>query len=373
MTSTAWESYAKQLGDVGEERKERVRVPAGDLRRMCSDLLRQLGVPDEDADLTADVFVSSDLGGEESHGLRLFVHVLGRLKAGGDRPKADVKVVTDRAAIAVWDAQRSLGQVVAVRAMREAMAKARTYGVGVVGVRNANSYTSANYYPRIAAKEGMIGVTYCNSGVQIIVPHGGRTPMAGTNPLCIAAPCGKDFPFVLDMASSTAMEKVFQAHEQGDPIPLGWALDPEGNETADPAKAIASRSLLGIGGYKGFGLALAHEVLTCVLMGGHLFGEGANGFIPYDGPMNVSQYFQALNIEWFTPLEEFKEKMDELVRQVKSSELRPGFDRVYLPGEKTFLETEVRRRDGIPMPERVFNELRRWADELGVIPVEPVK
>lgn len=370
----SWESYAEEMRKAGSAGSTRVLVRAEELRKTCKALLCGLGVPDEDADLTADVFVSSDSLGEESHGVRLLLHVLGRVKAGGDRAKAEVRVVTERAAVAVWDAQRSLGQVVAARAMREAIAKAREYGVGIVGVRNANSYTSAKYYTLIAAKEGMIGINYCNSGVQLVVPHGGRTPITGNNPLSIAAPCDKEFPFVLDMACSvSAMEKVFQAQEQGEQIPLGWAIDRDGNETTDPEKALASRAILGIGGYKGFGLALAHEVLTCVLMGGPLFGGGATAFIPYEAPMNISQYFQAINIEWFTPLNEFRQRMDELVRQVKSSKLRPGFDRVYLPGERGFLEQEVRLKNGIPVTERVFNALRQWAEELSVPPLEYIK
>src|SRR5262249_16506773 len=152
----------------------------------------------------------------------------------------------DRHAIALWDAKRGIGQVIAVRAMREAIRKARNYGVGVVGVRNANSYTSAKYYPLLAAEEGMIGMTYANSGVQLVVAEGGRTPIIGTNPLAIAAP-GKSKPsFVLDMAVSVAMEKVFQAHERGDKLQPGWGIDSDGHDTTNPQDVLKSRALLPI-------------------------------------------------------------------------------------------------------------------------------
>lgn len=348
---------------------ERVPVAAEALLANCTALLQALGVPREDADLTSDVFVQSDLRGEESHGMRLLLHVLGRIKAGSVLPKAKVTVVMDRGSMALFDAHHSLGQVVAARAMRLAIAKAREYGVGLVGIRNNNSYTSAKYYPLMAATEGMLGMTYTNS-IPMMPPEGGRTPTVGNNPLAIAAPAGEEFPFVLDMACAVAKEKIFQAKERKEPIPPDWALGPDGNLTTDPDAALATGVLLPFGGYKAFGLGVAHEILTSVLMGGHLFTEGSTGFLPYDGPMNVSQVMQAINIEWFIPLAEFRKRADAVIRRIKASALRPGVARVYVPGEKGFLEEQRRRREGIPLPGRVFEELRRWARELNVPPVE---
>ena len=178
------------------------------------------------------------------------------------------------------------------------------------------------------------------------------------------------FPFVLDMAVSTAMERVFQAHERNDALPSGWGLDSEGNETVDPAEVLRSRTLMPWGGYKGFGLGLAHEILSSVLMGGQLFGGGATGFFPYDGPMNVSQHFQAINIEYFVPLAEFKQTMDRALQTVKEVRLRPGFDEVAYPGEKGFLEERRRLRDGIPMQKRVIKEFNELAATVNVAPLE---
>jgi LDH2 family malate/lactate/ureidoglycolate dehydrogenase len=351
---------------VGEER---VRVDAEALRKTCGALFQGLGVPQQDAELAADVFLQAELRGEESHGMRLLLHVLGRLKAGSVLPKPKVTVLMDRAAVALFDAHHSMGQVVAARAMRLAMDKARRYGVGLVGVRNANSYTSAKYYPLMAAAEGMLGMTYTNS-IPMMPPEGGRTPILGNNPLAIAAPADREFPFVLDMACATAKEKVFQARERGEPIPSGWALDRRGSPTTDPREALRSGVLLPFGGYKAFGLAMAHEILTALLTGGHLFNGGSTGFLPYEGPMNVSQYLQAIDIQRFVPLAEFRARMDELIRAVKASALRPGVQRAYVPGEQGFLEEQRRRRDGVPLPKRVLDELRRWAGALRVPPLE---
>jgi len=160
--------------------------------------------------------------------MRLFLHILGRLRGGGALPVPKVTVLMDRGAVALFDAHHSLGQVVAARGMQLAIAKARQYGVGVVGVRNSNSYTSAKYYPLMATQVGMIGMTYANS-VPMMPPEGGMTPTVGNNPLAFAAPAGEELPFVLDMACATAKEKVYQAQERGELIPPTWALGPDGN------------------------------------------------------------------------------------------------------------------------------------------------
>ena len=361
----SWNPYAKAIA-ASSDRSERVIVGEPELRNFCTQMLLAYGVPKEDADITVDVFVQSDLRGEESHGIRLLLQVLYRIKAGGDVAGDKSEIVSDRAATALIDARRSLGQPVAARAMQLAIDKARQYGIAMVGVRNANSYTSAKYYPLMAAAQGMIGITYTNSGVQLVTPHGGRKPLVGTNPVSIAAPALDKAPFVLDMAISPAMERIFQAFERDEKIPEGWAIDVDGHETQNPADALTSRSLLPWGGYKGFGLGLAHEILTCVLMGGQLFGGGATGFIPHDGPMNVSQTFQAINIEHFVSLDQFKRQMDEALNAVHASGPRPGFDRVYYPGEKGFIEEQQRLRDGIPVQLRVVRELNALAAGAGV-------
>lgn len=363
-----WNPYAEAIAAV-PGRGEMAVVKEPRLRKFCEALLLAHGVSNDDAKLVVDVFVQSDLRGEESHGIRLLLQVIYRLKAGGDRTNDASTIVSDRAATALIDANRSLGQPVAARAMQMAIDKARQFGIGMVGVRNANSYTSAKYYPLMAVEQGMIGITYTNSGVQLVTPHGGRKPLVGTNPLAIAAPAHSKYPFVLDMAISPAMERIFQAFEQDEKIPKGWAINVDGHDTDVPADALASRSLLPWGGHKGFGLGLAHEILTCVLMGGQLFGGGASGFLPHDGPMNVSQTFQAINIEHFVPLEQFKRQMDEVLSAVHASGPRPGFDSVYYPGEKGFLEQERRLRDGIPIQQRVLSELNALAAEVDIDPL----
>ncbi len=349
--------------------KDTVTVTAEQLRAACVPLFEGLGTPRDEAEVVVDVHIDSDLRGEESHGVRMFDIHLKRIKAGGNLAQARVTVVKDRHAVALLDAHHSLGQVVAAQAMEMAIAKARQYGIGMVGVRNANSYTSAKYYPLMAVKADMIGKTYTNS-VPMMPPHGGSQARVGNNPLAIAAPAGDEYPLILDMACTIAVEKVRQAGAEDKPIPPDWALGRDGNPTTNAKEALEAYTFLPFGGYKAFGLGVAHEMLTSVLCGGGLFTHPGAGFRPFDNVYNCCQTFEAINIDWFLPVAEFRQRMDAMIRQIKDTPLRPGFDALYLPGERGMREMAVRRRDGIPIHVSTLADLRRWADEVGAEPIK---
>ena len=347
------------------EEARHILVEGEALKNHCIRLLAELGVSPADASATADVFCQAELMGEESHGLRLLLHVLGRLKAGGDRAATNITTIMDRGAVALWDAQRSLGQVTAARAMALAVAKARVHGIGFVAVRNGNSLTSAKYYPLLAAEAGMVGCTFTNTSRKLMPPPGGTTPIIGNNPVAYAAPAGRYGAFVLDMAcTAAAVERIQRAKELGERIPSGWALDNDGNETTDPEKALESLALLPFGGYKAFGLAMVHEVLTSVISGGALFAGSAKGFQPYDGPMNTSFTMLAIDISAFQPVAEFERRMETVVETIKSSRLRSPDQRILYPGERSLAELSRRRREGIPLAASTFAKLNDWARDL---------
>ncbi len=339
--------------------------PVDRLRELGRALFEATGVPREDAQLVVDVHIDSDLRGEESHGVRMFEVHLARIRAGSVRPKPKVTVLRDNAAIALFDAHQSLGQVVAARAMLLAIQKAEAFGVGIVGVRNANSYTSAKYYPLMAVDAGMIGTTYTNTR-PMMPPHGGREARVGNNPMAIAAPSGSEPPFILDFACTVAVEKIRLAAAEGQPIPPDWALGLDGRSTIDPREALEAYVFLPFGGYKAFGLGVAHEVLTSVLFGGGLFTAPGTGFRPFENVYNCSQYFEAVNISAFMPLTEFRERMDRMIRTIRETGLQPGFSAVLLPGERGHREAARRRIEGIPIHRSTHEALNRLADEFGL-------
>lgn len=336
-----------------------VTIDAELLRRQCEALLTARGVSPEDAAVTADVFVQAELMGEESHGIRLLLQVASRLDAGGDRAETSIAVEMDRGAVALWDAQRSLGQVTAARAMARAVEKAKAHGIGFVTVRHGNSLTSAKYYPLLAAHAGCIGGTFTNTSRKLMPPPGGTTPILGNNPVAWAAPAGRHGAFVLDMAcTAAAVERIVKAKERGEPIPEGWALDAEGRPTTDPAAALQSLALLPFGGYKAFGLAMVHEVLTSVLSLGPLFAGDAKGFAPYDRPMNTSFSMLALDITAFQPLASFEARMETMIDTIKSSRLAADGGLILFPGERAQAEARRRRAEGIPLAKATFEALR---------------
>src|SRR5690606_5791284 len=262
--------------------------------------------------------------GEESHGMRLLLIHLERLRTGVIRPEVKLTVLSDRGAIARWDANHSLGQVVGVKAMKLAIDKARQFGIGAVSVRANNSITSVKYYPLLAANDGMMGMA-CSNSYAMMPPEGGATPKIGNNPVSWAAPSGKERPFVLDMACTmAAREKVRQAAAEGRPIPLGWALDRSGMPTTDAVQAVASGVQLPFGGYKAFGLSMAHEVLTSILAGGDLSTGSGTGHRPFDNPFNASHYFQAIDVSAFGDLDDFRDRVDRMISEVRPSVPRPG-------------------------------------------------
>lgn len=336
------------------------------IRAHCEALLVAAGVSPQDAATTVDVFLQAELMGEESHGLRLFCQVVERVRAGGDKAETRIDVLNSRASAEHWDANRSLGQVVAAKAMDRAVEMARETGVGVVAVRNGNSLTSAKYYPLMAARAGMIGCTFTNTSRKLMPPPGAIRPVLGNNPVSYAAPAGKYGAFVLDMAcTAVAVERILKAAERGEPIPSGWALDEKGRETNDPRVAQKTMSLQPFGGYKAFHLATVHEILTSVMAAGQLFAGTSTGFKPFDGPMNTSFTMLAMDVETFQTRTEFEKSMEIMLETIKSSPAGEDVDAIYFAGERSQAEMARREVNGIPLANLTLQTLNQLGEPIG--------
>jgi ureidoglycolate dehydrogenase (NAD+) len=341
------------------------RVPAAPLEAFTTALFRSAGLPPEDAATVARTLVLADLRGVDSHGVLRTGVYLERLKRGLINPAPEVRVLRERPAAALLDGDNGMGPVVATAAMRRALEKARAAGLGAVAVRRGNHYGMAAAYALMALEEDGIGLT-CTNGPALVAPWGGTRRFFGTNPLAIAVPAGRERPVVLDMATTVvARGKIIKAAKEGYAIPAGWALDAEGRPTTDAAAALAGTPVP-IGGYKGYGLMLVIEVLSAVLANaavGPAVGE------LYDNPrraQEVGHLFAAIRLEAFGDPEEFKGRMDALIREVREGPRAPGSERIYLPGEIEF-ETEARlRREGIPIGPALWEELTALGREARV-------
>ncbi len=354
--------------------QDAVTLPVPLLETAAAAVLEALGVPAEDARTTAEVFVGADVAGEPSHGLRLLLTVCRRLEAGGHRAATKVDVVRDAGAIAVWTAHRSLGQVVAARAMDVAVAKAQALGLGAVAVRDASSLTSAKHYALRAADAGCIGLVFTNASRKVMPPPGGTTPVMGNNPIAAAAPAGRFGAVCLDMAmTAAAIERINMAAESGTPLPPDWALGPDGQPTTDAALAAQVMTLLPFGGYKAFGLGLLTEILTSALAGGEVFAGESRGFFPVEAPMNTSFTLVALNVAAFTEPEAFAARVEAMIETMKRAAPASPGGTIRFPGERSQALALQRRREGVPIAAKTLAAFAALAERLGVagLPARP--
>ncbi|NNF26951.1 MAG: Ldh family oxidoreductase [Gemmatimonadetes bacterium] len=322
-----------------------------------------MGLPPEDAWIFGNALLFSELRFHPGHGqgVKRLRRYQERIQGREVDPAAPWGIVKESPALALVNAHNGIGTVAATRAMRLAVEKAKTCGIGQVIVRDSTHFGSSAVHAMVAADAGCIGVAYTNAGPEM-APWGAREGAVGTNPWGIAAPTGLGFHALLDIALTTAGKGMMRWQAgQNSPMPLDWALTPEGLETDDPEAAMAG-ALLGIGTYKGYGLAFMTDVLTGVISG------GGYGLTPYADParMDVSHSLTAIDIEWFMPLSQFKRRMDDFAAMVKSRPLRPGFTEVLIPGEQEARRVQRKSDLGVPLENDVLEDLRALGEELGV-------
>lgn len=339
------------------------RVDEASLRAFVAAGFRALGLSHEDAGIFADALVFSELRFHPGQGqgvsrLRRYQERIGR---GEVETRTEISVVKEGPSLALVDAGNGIGTVAAARAMKIAIAKAKDSGIGTVIVRNSTHYGSSAVHACQALDHDCIGIAYTNAGPEM-APWGGREGVVGTNPWAIAAPSDRGFPVVLDIALTTAGKGMMRWFaDEGRRMPRDWALTPEGEETDDPNAAMAG-ALLGIGGHKGYGLAFMTDVLTGVLSGGGF------GLTPYADPtkLDVSHSLTAIDIGWFMEVEAFRARVGELIDMAKSRARRPGVTEILVPGEQEARRIAEKRRSGVPLEDRVLDDLLRLKDELGI-------
>jgi len=337
---------------------ETVRIPAEALREQAEAILIGYGATPEEAKIQADARLQGELRGHpgQGQGMRGIARYCTMLENGGIVPGAPFEILMETPAVALVDGHKGFGQVIALRAMDLAIAKAREVGVGLVLVRHSNHFGIAQYHAMRAAESRMIGIAMTNAGPEM-APWGGITPTIGTNPWGIAAPTDLGFPLVLDMALSVSGKGMVRWHlRQGKKIPTDWAYDKDGNITDDPARAMEG-PLVPIGAFKGTGLSIMTDVISGVLSG------AAFGLTPYQDPTNhdVGHTLIAIDIERFMPYDEYLSRMRTFCEQLKASKLAPGFTEILLPGELEYRRQTERLANGIHLDRETFDTLRDLA------------
>jgi LDH2 family malate/lactate/ureidoglycolate dehydrogenase len=342
------------------------KIDARDLRTFIEEVFQACGVWREDAKTAAAVMVEASLCGVDSHGVRMLPGYITLIRNGKINPKGEIRVIHETPVIAHLDGNLALGSVVGVHAMQLAVEKAKTSGVGFILVRNSTHWGRAAYYSTLAARQGCIGVCFVNTESNM-PPWGAKESRIGNNPLSISAPRASGEPVVLDMAmSQAAWYKIVMYNRQARKVPLDWGVDDEGRPTDDPAAILKSKRMLPMGQQKGSGLSLMIDIMTGILSGGKYCGELLEERKDQPWAWGYSQAFIAIDIASFIPLEEFQRRVEELVAYVKGAQLAEGFGEIRIPGERTWRERALREKDGIPLDEVTFEELRTLARQLGV-------
>jgi LDH2 family malate/lactate/ureidoglycolate dehydrogenase len=367
---------AAQNATAGRPEQERIlamdevrQVNAGKLRDFAAAAFAKVGMPEADAHLTADTLVQADLWGHQSHGVMRLPWYTARLQSGAARPVAEPNDVVDAGAIGVIDGRDGMGQVLAARAARDAIRRAKLHGIGAVAVRNSNHFGTAMYYTLMAPPEGCIMFLSTNAS-PALAPLGGRKKLVGNNPWSWAAPAGRHAPMVLDIANTgVARGKIYLARQRNESIPLGWALDAEGVPTTDPAAAIEG-IIAPMAGHKGYAISVLMDVLSGVLTGSE-FGPGVSGPYQAEKRSGAGHLIIAVNIEVIQPLTAFNARMEAMIAGLKNAPRARGVEEIFYPGEIEARNNERNLREGLTLPADTLSDLAELAHELGLEPLSP--
>lgn len=334
----------------------------GPLIDFCRRVAEAQGFTENHGRILGEALVDAELRGIKSHGLIHLRMYLAWTREGLINTRPKIQTVRDSGATVLLDGDFGLGQVLGLAAMDLAMTRAAEHGVGIVGVRNANSFGAAGYYPLRAARREMVGFSLQNTAPHI-VPPGGVAPLVGNSPFSIAIPTG-EVPILLDIAcSSVARATLIMAAKRGERIPLGWAVDRLGNPTDDPNEALAG-GLLPFGGHKGYGLALVLGLLGSTLIGADFDEVLETMYFPR--PKGFGILMAAVSVVHLQPIEEFYQGVGKWIHRIRTAPVAKGVDRLYYPGERSHAIRAQRLREGVPLSPPVIEDLRNLALEFGI-------
>jgi len=339
--------------DNEEPMTENIRIDAEALQTFVRDLFVAAGLDPEWAAAEAEVLVWADLRGVGSHGVLRVPSYLMWMSRNLRRPDADIRIIAEKGAMALLEADRGPGLYVMRKAMDMAIERARDHAIGWVVIRQTTHTGPMGFFVRQAAKAGMIGIASCSSR-PLMAYHGTRDAALGTAPLAISAPRMNGEPLVLDMASAAiSIGALAQARQNGLTLPDDVAIDADGHATTDPHAAVTP---LPVGGPKGAGLGLMIECITSLLAGLPLLASA------FENPAERTDYVQnalvaAIDPAMFPAAEDFPAEVDRLARRLAEQPRADGCDEILMPGERGDREAARRRSDGIELSAALWRQL----------------
>jgi LDH2 family malate/lactate/ureidoglycolate dehydrogenase len=331
-----------------------------ELTRLAVRVLEARGIAKGDAQDAARILVTGDLMGHATHGVLRLESYGERLATGAMDARARITVEDVAPAVARVDGANALGPLVGMRALREAMQRARAHGAGIAFARNSNHFGAIAPYCLVAAEEGFASIIGTNA-TTTIAPTGGAETRVGNNPLGFGVPRPGGRPVILDMAMSVAARgKIRAALAKGEAIPETWATDRHGKSTTDP-KAALDGFLLPFGGYKGYGLALIVDLLAGVLSGAAYLTHVNSWLDDPEKPGNLGHFFVLIDTHVLGSTEWLAQRMADFDAIVHGTQRADPAVPVRLPGEIEQDKLERHRRDGVAMDPALVARLEKLA------------
>ena len=329
-------------------------IALAELERLMNAALVRSGATPAMAAATARALAAAEAEGIASHGASRIPQYTGHLRNGRAKGAAIPVVARDSKAACLVDARGGLAFEACALASREAVSRAREYGVAFVGIANSNHFGVAAHHVEPIAAAGLVGIAMGNSPAAMPA-WGGKRPLFGTNPIAATFPRRDGAPIVIDVSlSAVARGKIMVAARDGKPIPEGWAVDAHGKPTTD-AKAALKGSMLPAGGVKGAMLALTVELLVCALTGSAYGFESDSFFTEEGSPTRIGQAILAIDPAALAGRDAYLERVETLVAAMMEDE------EVRLPGERRIRNREKARREGVGIPDDLLAKIRELA------------
>jgi hydroxycarboxylate dehydrogenase B len=349
-------------------------LSAAALRSQVAGILTAAGSSAAEARTVADNLVLANLSGHDSHGVGMVPRYVDAVLEGGLKPNSSVKVTLDGGALLALDGQRGYGQVVGEKAMTLGMARAQEAGSCIVALANAHHLGRIGHFAEMATQQGLVSIHFVNVlSRPTVAPWGGADGRFGTNPCCIGIPLGDREPFLLDFATSrVAQGKMRVAHNEGRRVEPGYLLDPRGLPTTDPGVVVVPQTddagaglfgaLLPFGEHKGYGLAVA-----CELLGGALTGSGT-WHRPADTARAVVNGMLTILLDprKLGTQASFEQEALAFIDWLRQSPPAPGTDRVRIAGEPEREARALREREGIVIDDQTWAEIVASARMVGL-------
>ena len=355
-------------------KEDEVKVSESALRKTVQEIFAKTGLSKEDSQNGAEVLVTADLRGVESHGVSNMLRIYVQLFEQGDLNKTpNLTVIKETTGTATIDADRALGIMAGVPAMERAISKARNVGVGIVTMFNSGHMGAVGHFSMMAAQQDMVGMCSVAAGTGIL-PTFGAEPKLGTNPISIASPSNLEAPILFDAATSAVAGNKLRLAARVDATLLpGWVASSDGSPIMEETKIVNRDDYhqLPLGGsreqgsHKGYGFGLMVEILGSLLSGDD---PGMLRDTPSWTPSRT--YFAAYNVEAFTDVNVYKKNMDDMLSTLKNTPPAPGHERVLYPGLSESEEMAKRKETGIPLHKEVIEWFSSTTKRLGLEEME---